>query len=160
MPTVAFPTPFGPCALAWQEEKLTGFWLPPAEATDDTPPPPWVQTIVARVQRHLGGDFQDFSDLPYAFAGVSKFAADVYRETLAIKTGSTCSYGELARRLNLPPASSRAIGSALGANPWPLLVPCHRIVAGDGRMTGFSGPGGIRTKLRLLAIEGTQLFAE
>ena len=51
-------------------------------------------------------------------------------------------------------------GTYYGANPWPLLVPCHRIVAADGRMTGFSGPGGIKTKLRLLKLEGTQLFAE
>ena len=65
-----------------------------------------------------------------------------------------------ARALGQPPGVSRAIGAALGANPWPLLVPCHRIVAADGKMTGFSGPGGIRTKLRLLALEGAELFAE
>jgi len=58
------------------------------------------------------------------------------------------------------PAVIRAVGAALGINPWPLLIPCHRVVASDGKMTGFSGSGGIKTKLRLLALEGAQLFAE
>jgi methylated-DNA-[protein]-cysteine S-methyltransferase len=52
------------------------------------------------------------------------------------------------------------VGAALGSNPWPLLIPCHRIVAATGRMTGFSGPGGVGTKVRLLALEGAQLLAE
>jgi methylated-DNA-[protein]-cysteine S-methyltransferase len=119
-----------------------------------------VAAIIARVQRHLAGEPQDFGDLPYAFNVVSDFAVQVYRAALTVKPGRTCSYGDLARQLGHPPAVSRAVGTALGANPWPLLVPCHRIVAGDGKMTGFSGPGGIKTKLRLLTIEGAQLFAE
>ena len=62
--------------------------------------------------------------------------------------------------LGLPAGSARAVAAALGANPWPLLVPCHRIVGADGGMTGFSGPGGIRTKTRLLALEGALLLSE
>jgi methylated-DNA-[protein]-cysteine S-methyltransferase len=112
------------------------------------------------VRQHLVGKPQDFSDLPYDFTRVEKFAEGVYRSTLAVKSGQTCSYGDIAKKLGQPPAVSRAVGTALGANPWPLLVPCHRVVASDGRMTGFSGPGGIKTKLRLLALEGAQLFAE
>lgn len=91
---------------------------------------------------------------------VDEVAREVYRANLAVKAGRTCSYGDIARQLGHPPAASRAVGTALGANPWPLLVPCYRVVASDGYMTGFSGPGGIKTKLRLLAIEGAQLFAE
>ena len=165
MPHADFRTAFGPCRIAWQDDRLTGFRLPDAggdqpflDAGD--PPPPWVAAIIDRVQRHLQGDFQDFADLPYAFTQVGEFAAQVYRALLAIKPGRTCSYGDLARALGQPPAASRAVGHALGANPWPLLVPCHRVVASDGRMNGFSAPGGIKTKLRLLALEGAQLFAE
>jgi len=159
MPATAFPTPLGHCGISWQDGVLTGFRLPPAAPGGDTAPA-WVAAIIARVQRHLEGDAQDFGDLPYDFATVGDFAAQVYRATLTVKSGRTCSYGDIARQLGQLPAVSRAIGTALGANPWPLLVPCHRIVAGDGKMTGFSGPGGIKTKLRLLAIEGAQLFAE
>ena len=60
--------------------------------------------------------------------------------------------------LGLPPGASRAVAAALGANPWPLLIPCHRIIGANGKMTGFSGPGGIATKIRLLTLEGTQLI--
>ena len=84
----------------------------------------------------------------------------IYAAIAAIPPGRVASYGAIAAALGQPPGASRAVGAALGANPWPLLVPCHRIVAADGRMTGFSGPGGIKTKLRLLKLEGTQLFAE
>lgn len=161
-----FPTALGPCRIAWDGGRLTAFRLPgdpgggaPADH-DAATPPPWVASIIARVQRHLRGDLQDFADLPYAFTQVGEFAARVYRALLAIKPGQTCTYGDLARALGQPAAASRAVGHALGANPWPLLVPCHRVVAGDGGMTGFSGPGGVRTKVRLLALEGAQLFAE
>ncbi|MBX3750950.1 MAG: MGMT family protein [Opitutaceae bacterium] len=165
MPHADFPTALGTCRIAWQDDRLTGFRLPGNEPdgprpTAGDPPPPWVAAVIARVQRHLQGDLQDFADVSYAFTQVGEFAAEVYRALLAIKPGQTCSYGDLARALGHPPAASRAVGHALGANPWPLLVPCHRVVAGDGRMTGFSAPGGIRTKLRLLALEGAQLFAE
>jgi methylated-DNA-[protein]-cysteine S-methyltransferase len=159
MPATSFTTPPGTCGISWQQGALTGFRLPPAAPADDSAPE-WVAAIIARVQRHLAGEPQDFGDLPYAFNVVSDFAVQVYRAALTVKPGRTCSYGDLARQLGHPPAVSRAVGTALGANPWPLLVPCHRIVAGDGKMTGFSGPGGIKTKLRLLTIEGAQLFAE
>jgi len=161
MPRASFPTAFGVCALSWGDTGLTGFELPEAPARDeDQTPPPEIARLIARVQLHLGGTLQDFSGLPYDFGRVPEFAREVYRATLAVKAGRTASYGTLAAVLGHPPAVSRAVGSALGANPWPLLVPCHRIVAADGKMTGFSGPGGIRTKLRLLALEGAELFAE
>ena len=74
--------------------------------------------------------------------------------------GQTSTYGQLAAAIGRPLSEARAIGTALGQNPWPLLVPCHRFIGADGRMTGFSAPGGIKTKLRLLALEGVELFAE
>lgn len=164
MPRVTFPTPLGACAVSWGDAGLTRFELPTAAARADdlslAVAPADIAALVARVQRHLGGEPQDFSDAHYDFALVPEFQREVLRATLAVKSGHTATYGEIAAALGQPPAVSRAVGTALGANPWPLLVPCHRIVAADGKMTGFSGPGGIKTKLRLLALEGSQLFAD
>jgi len=162
MPRVTFPTPLGACALSWGLCGLTSFELPeaPVQPDDLTEIPAPIQELVARVQRHLGGDLQDFSDVQYDFRSVAVFPREVYHATLAVKAGQTSSYGDIAAKLGYAPGLSRAVGTALGANPWPLLVPCHRIVSFDGKMTGFSGPGGIKTKLRLLALEGAQLFAE
>ncbi len=162
MPRVTFPTPFGACALSWGLCGLTSFELPeaPVQPDDVTEIPTPIQELVARVQRHLGGDLQDFSDVQYDFRSVAEFPREVYHATLAVKAGQTSSYGDIAAKLGYASGLSRAVGTALGANPWPLLVPCHRIVSVGGKMTGFSGPGGIKTKLRLLALEGAQLFAE
>lgn len=164
MPQATFSTPLGTCAITWHDAGLTRFLLPDPErpatggCADD--PPPWVLAIAERVQRHLDGDAQDFSDLRYDFSLVPEFVHRVLRATLGIKAGHTATYGDLAAAIGESPAASRAVGSALGAKPWPLLIPCHRIVAANGKMTGFSGPGGVTTKVRLLAIEGAQLIAE
>jgi methylated-DNA-[protein]-cysteine S-methyltransferase len=157
-----FPTALGDCAMAWDDTGLLSFSLPGGDlpTANSEPPPVWLVTLVARVQAHLTGQLQIFNDVPYAFAKVTDFERRVYEVSLAIPPGTTRSYGQLAAELSLPPGGSRAVAAALGANPWPLLVPCHRIIGADGRMTGFSGPGGIRTKTRLLALEGAQLISE
>lgn len=162
MPRTVLATALGPCAVSWSQVGLTKFELPdaPRKEGDESSPPNEIASLIKRVQLHLSGQPQDFADLNYAFDSVTTFNADVYRAALGIKSGQTRSYGEIATSIGQPLAASRAVGTALGANPWPLLVPCHRVVAADGRMTGFSGPGGIKTKLRLLALEGAQLFAE
>jgi methylated-DNA-[protein]-cysteine S-methyltransferase len=159
MPKTSFDTPIGLCAIVWNGNVITGFSLPPAKTSHDLSPP-WVEAIIARVRRHLAGEAQDFADLPYAWSGLSSFQRTVYEAALQVKAGQTWSYGQLADAIGQPPSAARAVGAALGQNPWPLLVPCHRFVASDGRMTGFSAPGGVKTKLRLLAIEGAELFAE
>ena len=162
MPRATFSTSLGTCAIAWGDAGLTKFELPEAVTRpgDVVTPPAEIAAIIDRVRKHLAGEHQDFSVLHYDFGRVAEFQQEVYRATLAVKAGRTASYGEIASAIGQPPAVSRAVGSALGANPWPLLIPCHRIVAADGKMTGFSGPGGIKTKLRLLALEGSELFAE
>ena len=81
------------------------------------------------------------------------FERAVYAAARAIPAGTTITYGTLAARVG-DPGQARAVGQALGRNPWPIVVPCHRITAADGRMGGFSAPGGTRTKLKLLEIEG------
>jgi methylated-DNA-[protein]-cysteine S-methyltransferase len=163
MPHATFSTPLGTCAIAWTDAGLTRFLLPDPERQSggtEYDPPPWVTTIIERVQRHLAGDTQDFADVPFDFSRVPEFVRGVLKAALNVKPGHTATYGELATALGHPLAASRAVGSALGGNPWPLLIPCHRIIATTGKMTGFSGPGGVATKIRLLALEGAQLLAE
>lgn len=166
MPRISFPTAIGPCGLAWTGSTLTAFHLPgdapaarPADASPDEAPP-WIRELVARVQRHLAGELQDFADVPLDLAGVPPFARRVYEATRKVPAGQTRTYGDLATNLGELPTTSRAIGAALGANPWSLIVPCHRIVGAGDRLTGFSAAGGVRTKARLLVIEGAQLLAE
>lgn len=168
-----FPTAFGQAAIVWHDAGITGFLLPVddaaacaatlvrchrSEAAGEIPA--WVGEIVERARRHFAGVPQDFSDARLDWACVSEFQRDVYKYTCQVKPGRTCSYGDIARQMGLPPASARAVGTALGNNPWPLLVPCHRVVSASGKMTGFSAPGGIRTKARLLALEGAELVLE
>jgi len=164
MPHATFSTPLGTCAIAWTDAGLTRFLLPDPERRSggdtEADPPAWVHDIIVRVQRHLSGEAQDFADVRFDFQRVAAFHRAVLQATLTVKAGCTSTYGEIAAVLGQPPAASRAVGTALGANPWPLLIPCHRIVAATGKMTGFSGPGGISTKLRLLALESAQLVGE
>ncbi len=160
MPRVTFATALGRCALSWSDAGLAGFSLPEAgmRADDVAEPSREVAVVIARAQRHLAGQPEDFADLAYNFSEVGEFQRRVLRATLAVKPGRTATYGEIAAAIGELPATSRAVGAALGANRWPLLIPCHRITGADGRMTGFSGPGGVDTKARLLALEGAFLL--
>lgn len=167
------PTAFGVAAIVWHDAGVTGFWLPESapgaieaalarrvSSSAAAHVPAWVSELATRVSRHFEGRLQDFADAPLDWTIVGEFQREVYRHAQAVKAGSTCTYGEIARLMGLPAASARAVGAALGSNPWPLLVPCHRVVAASGKMTGFSAPGGIRTKTRLLALEGAELRLE
>ncbi|MFT3780643.1 MAG: methylated-DNA--[protein]-cysteine S-methyltransferase [Nibricoccus sp.] len=151
----SFPTSFGRCAITWNNTALTSFHLPGAyaDANTETVPPAWVATIITRVQNHFDGKLQDFADLKYDFSRVTPFQKIVYEAALAVKPGDVRTYGWLAAATGSPASASRAVGTALGRNPWPLLVPCHRFIGADGKLTGFSAPGGIATKERLLALE-------
>lgn len=159
-----FETSLGRCRIHWKDARLVGFELPPlqqtpVEANETSIVPEWVAEVASRVERHLEGERQDFAMLPFAWERVTDFERVVLQAALTIKAGTTCTYGALAVQMGLPKNGARAVGAALGRNPWPLLVPCHRIVGAGGKMTGFSALGGVATKLRLLAIEGAELFA-
>lgn len=160
MPQMSFPTKFGNCGVAWMDSALTRFEFFSQAPSVAEPLPDWIAELIARVQRHFEGDFQDFSSTPLLWSLVGDFQQSVFRRTQAIPAGHTKSYGDIARELSLPATSSRSIGTALGSNPWPLIVPCHRVVAASGKMTGFSAPGGVLTKTRLLALEGAELLSE
>lgn len=168
-----FSTAFGVCGLAWNNRGLAAFALPDHEANvirqqlsaltspeiAEAESPEWIQELVGQVRAHLTGQLQEYFDTSHLdWSLVTPFQRAVYEHTRTIKPGWHKSYGEIASNLGQPPGASRAVGAALGANPWPLLVPCHRVVAANGHMTGFSGTGGIETKLKLLTLEGNQLF--
>jgi len=171
-----FETPLGACGIAWKEQEtsrippvVTFFQLP--EATRDVTdtriagssggrkarvPPPHIAGIIRRVQKHLRGDVQDFSDIVVDLDAMSPFARQVYEAARNIPPGRTRSYGELATEMNLPTAS-RAVGQALGRNPIPLIIPCHRVLASGREPGGFSAHGGVETKARMLDIEGASI---
>ena len=130
----------------------------PVEAPNPAPPP-WIAALSARVQRHLAGHPPDFSDPPSDFTRVPEFHRAVLRATLPVKSGHTTTYGAIAATLGPPPGASPAAGTALGANPRPLVIPCHHVVAASDKMTGFSGPGGVAPQARLLAREAAQLLS-
>jgi methylated-DNA-[protein]-cysteine S-methyltransferase len=168
-----FRTTFGTCGIAWAETAFIRFQLPhetdsqtemrlsgSGGRVDEDEAPEWVRQAITRVRRHLDRDFQDFSDLPRERSLISDFQHAVYLQTLLIGPGFKKSYGQIAEAIGMGPEASRAVGVALARNPWPLLVPCHRVVSASDKMTGFSAPGGVRTKTRLLALEGAELLSE
>ena len=108
-----------------------------------------IEGIVALLE---GEDASDLSEIELDLRAVPAFNAAVYRIARTIPPGETLTYGEIAARLN-DPGAARAVGQALGANPIPIIVPCHRVLAAGGRAGGFSAPGGVMTKLKLLEIE-------
>jgi methylated-DNA-[protein]-cysteine S-methyltransferase len=177
MSHLVFTTALGPAGLAWNDAGLTACVLPGgsesetaaglarragagSQASAPEAAPPWVRDLIARVQRHLAGELQDFSSVPLDANRVSALAWRVYGAARRIPAGHTATYGDLAKAVDDPAVNSRTIGALMGSNPWPLIVPCHRIIGAKGRLTGFSSAGGVRTKARLLAIEGAQLLAE
>ena len=100
----------------------------------------------------------DFSGTRLDLAGVPDFHRRAYDLLLLVGWGETLTYGDLARRLG-DVGLSRAVGQAMGANPIPLIIPCHRVLAGNGRPGGFSAPGGAVSKVRMLVLEGVSVGA-
>lgn len=101
------------------------------------------------------GERVDLSQAPVDMSGVPEFNRRVYELTMSIPPGKTLSYGEIATRLG-DPGAARAVGQAMGQNPFAPVVPCHRVVGAAGKLGGFSATGGTATKVRLLAIEAGQ----
>ncbi|HLG58143.1 MAG TPA: MGMT family protein [Vicinamibacterales bacterium] len=126
-------------------------------AASDVTPPADVQRAIDAIVALLRGETSDLSFVTLDMNGVPAFHRRVYEVARTIPPGTTRSYGDIASRLGEPHAA-RAVGQALGRNPFPIIVPCHRVLAANGRTGGFSAPGGTATKLRLLAIEGERLI--
>jgi len=161
-----FDTALGRCAVAWGERGIAAVELPgrddaatllrvrhalpdAAEAT----PPPAVADAIAAITRLFAGEPDDLAGVVLDLEDVPDFHRRVYDLARTIPPGETRSYGEVAAALG-EPGAAQAVGRALGANPCPIVVPCHRVLAADGTLHGFSAPGGLATKRRMLAIEG------
>jgi methylated-DNA-[protein]-cysteine S-methyltransferase len=163
-----FDTTIGRCAIVWRGEAIVGSALPDISddrmravilrrfpAAVESSPPPFAARAVHAVQRLLRGEVGSFSDTPLNLAEMSDFDREVLEECSQIPVGETRTYGEIAAALGAPGAS-RAVGKALGSNPIPIIIPCHRVLAANGGAGGFSAPGGAHTKLKILEIEGAQ----
>ncbi len=160
-----FATDIGPCGIAWGPRGIVGVQLPERRATatrgrlqrryPDVPeasPPPEVQRTIDDIVALLRGELRDLSDVLLDMAGIPAFRQLLYAALRNIPAGSTITYGDLAVRIG-DGCTARDVGEAMGKNPFPIIVPCHRVVAANGKMGGFSAPGGVATKLRMLNIE-------
>ncbi len=158
-------TSFGPCGLAWGSRGIVRLQLPDTtpEVTEariargrhkqglDTLPPA-VEHTVAALGRYFVGEPVDFSAIEVELGSISDVQREIYAVLRQIPWGEITTYGELAQRLGTP-GGARAIGQAMGRNPVPVIIPCHRVLASGGGLGGFSAPGGRTTKQRLLELE-------
>lgn len=160
-----FDTPVGACVVAWGDSGVVGIQLP--EGSDaktkarllrrfpsavEAEPRSAIIPAIEAIRALLSGEAADLSFIRLDETGIGDFDKKVYAVARDIPPGRTLTYGEIAKRLGDPNAA-RAVGRSLGANPWPIVVPCHRVLGADGRIGGFSAHGGAETKVRMLAIE-------
>lgn len=167
-----FETAIGWAGVAWGDNGLIGAYLPENDpavvrtsfarkfpgATEATPPPS-IASVVERIVALMRGDKVDMSDAPLDWTRVPEFNAKVYEITRRIPPGETLTYGQIAVQLG-DRLLAQQVGGALGRNPWPIVVPCHRVTAANGKLGGFTARGGAQTKLKLLAIEGASAAAQ
>lgn len=163
-----FETPEGTCGLSWTDSGLTRvrpFEAGPLSAAErlrrpdtrliaEADAPLHIAAVIASLRAFLSGVPTGFDDVTLDMTGVPLFEAELYVALRAVRWGETISYAGLAGRIGLEPIAARAVGVAMGRNPWPLIVPCHRVLTSDGKLGGFSAPGGTSSKAALLAREG------
>jgi methylated-DNA-[protein]-cysteine S-methyltransferase len=160
-----FETALGRCAVRWSELGIAGVVLAPARMlrtasqARDGAIPERVGEAIAGIVALLRGERRDLRAIVLDERGIDGFRSRVYAATREIGPGETASYGEIATAIGAPGAA-REVGAALGRNPFPIVVPCHRVLASDGALRGFSAPGGVATKRRMLEIEGAPGFAQ
>lgn len=161
-----FETPLGDGEIAWGDAGVRGLLLPGASRertlaslrrrhtqAQQGETTPAIAQAVAAVQSLLAGQRTALDFIALDMSGVPDFHRRVYEAARRIAAGQTRTYGELADALG-EPGAARAVGQALGANPFAIIVPCHRVLAAGHQPGGFSARGGALTKLRMLAIEG------
>jgi methylated-DNA-[protein]-cysteine S-methyltransferase len=161
-----FDTAIGICGIEWGPRGINGLQLPMGsdEKTrkriqqrrgdiDETAPTEDVQRAIDRIVKLLAGGHDDLQDIALDLDGVPAFNRGVYDIARTIPPGQTLTYGDIAKRLG-GVELSRDVGQALGRNPFPIVVPCHRVLAAGKKPGGFSARGGVDTKLKMLAIEG------
>jgi methylated-DNA-[protein]-cysteine S-methyltransferase len=163
-----FDTAIGRCAIAWHDDLIASVQLPDANdealrqrmlrqcpAASESPPPAGIQHAIDRIAASLHGKPDGLADLPLDMSGVAPFHQRVYDVARQIAPGHTLTYGEIARQLG-EPGAARAVGQALGHNPFAPVVPCHRVLAASSRPGGFSAPGGVTVKLKMLEAESAR----
>jgi methylated-DNA-[protein]-cysteine S-methyltransferase len=161
-----FDTAIGRCGIVWGARGITSVQLPMGSEDKtrtrirqrhgeiaEAPPPAQVQSAIDGIVELLTGKPNDLADVVLDLDGVPEFNRGVYDIARSIPPGQTLTYGDIAKRLG-GVELSRDVGQALGHNPCPIVVPCHRVLAAGGKPGGFSANGGVVTKLKMLAIEG------
>lgn len=165
-----FETVAGFAAIGWNGKGVTAFRLPADTARDaeqalfrhmprsrSAAPPAAIAAVIGDARRYFAGTRVDFAGVAIDLGEQSPFFARVYAAVRGLGWGETATYGAIARMLDAGPESARAVGQAMAANPVPLIIPCHRVTAANGRIGGFSAPGGSLSKARMLAIEGVEV---
>jgi methylated-DNA-[protein]-cysteine S-methyltransferase len=165
-----FETAMGFCAIAWSDAGVLRFQLPTktAEAAErlirrrvlgaePDMPPAEVAAVVEAAKRYFAGEEIDFSQVQVDLAGENAFFAQIYGALRRVGWGRTTTYGALAKEVGAGREAARDVGEAMAKNPAPLIIPCHRVLAAGGKIGGFSAPGGSRTKMRMLELEGVRL---
>lgn len=164
-----FPTAIGTLAIVWGRLGIAGLRLPEAseaalrrhvfrrfaDAREERPLP-GIDLAIRDIRRLLDGEPVDLSRIAVDMADLPDFDRQVYEIARAIRPGETRTYGEIAREIGNV-AFAQRVGQALGRNPFPVVIPCHRVLAANGATGGFSAPGGVATKLKILAIERARL---
>ena len=162
-----FDTKIGSCGIAWNDAGIFCTQLPEGDEARsrarflqrvpgacETAPPPEVQAVIGRIVALLdGAKGDDFTDIALDMGRLPEFNRAVYAIARKIQPGETITYGDIARQLG-GVQLSRDVGQAMGKNPFPIIVPCHRVLAAGAKPGGFSARGGTATKLKMLAIEG------
>jgi methylated-DNA-[protein]-cysteine S-methyltransferase len=161
-----FDTAIGICGIEWGPRGINGVQLPMGSRDKtlarirqrrgdivEAGPTAQVKAAIGRIVDLLAGKADDLSDIALDLDGVPAFNRGVYDIARTIPPGKTMTYGEIAKRLG-GVELSRDVGQALGRNPCPIVVPCHRVLAAGNKPGGFSARGGVSTKLKMLAIEG------
>jgi len=159
-----FETSLGTIGIAWRGDAITRLLLPQKDVAamarkleafgaNPTEPSPFVSSIIDMVRRYANGEPIEFSNVEVSAGDVGDMRAAIYAVLRTVPHGQTLTYGDLAKLAGYP-GMAREIGEAMGKNPVPLIVPCHRVVAAGGRIGGFSAPGGSATKEKMLRLEG------
>lgn len=163
-----FETAIGSCGVAWSAEGLVALALPERDqaATEQrlvrksrsagkATPPRAVAEVIELIQKYFAGERVDFSVVPLDMSAIDPFRRRLYEAMRALRFGETTTYGELAKQTGgADSEAARDVGIAMGQNPLPIVVPCHRVLAAGGKLGGFSAYGGTQTKEKLLALEG------
>ena len=162
--TIAFETALGRCGLRWNEFGITSVLLP-SHRLDEVPVsdgaglPRFVRDAIEGMTAVLAGERRGLRKIPLDQRRMDDFRRAVYAATRDIEPGTTRSYGEVARAVGRLDGA-RDVGAALAVNPTPIIVPCHRVVAANGTLTGFSAPGGLATKRKMLELEGAPGYGQ